>query len=244
MTQSDIIGALILFAYYLVVCVVIPTPFKYWTKVPDELIRKAQHIGYSMSVFLLLNLFSTWYAAIAASLLLVVIGYPVLMLMERAKWYARAFTDRTEGGGEFRNSLLAVQGTFVVLIAVFWGALGIRWAPVIGVAVMGWGFGDAAAALVGKAWGKRRILWRWVDRAKTYEGSAAMVAFGGTAIFLTAIFYAGLPWYQAFVIAIVVAPICGVVELVTRRGFDTITVPLVAALSIVPLMRLFLHLGW
>ena len=242
--NRDLAGALILFGYYLTVCVLIPTPLRYWTKIPSELVRKFQHIGYSMSVFLLLNLFSTWYYAIGASFVLVLVGYPVLWFFEKTRWYARAFADRESAGGEFRRSLLTVQATFAVLIALLWGVLGSRWAPVIGVAVTGWGFGDAAAALVGKAWGRRNVLLRWVDRAKTYEGSAAMVAVGAAAFFLTLWFYVGLPWYQSLVIALVVAPLCAVVELMTRRGLDTITVPLVAALSIVPLIRIFARFGW
>lgn len=244
MARSDVIGALILLAYYLVVCVAIPAPLKYWTRIPSEVIRKAQHIAYSMSIFLLLNLFTTWYAAIGASFLLVLIGYPVLWFIERTKWYSRAFADRTIGGGEFRNSLLMVQATFGVLIAIFWGVFGARWAPVIGVAVTGWGFGDAAAALVGKAWGRRHVLLRWVDRAKTYEGTAAMISVACAAIGLALVFYAGLPWYRAVVISVIVSPVCGLVELVTRRGFDTITVPLATAFLLFSLMDLFARIGW
>ena len=244
MERSDLIGALILFAYYAVFLVLIPVPLKYYTRVPSEFIRKAQHIGYCLSIFLLLHLFSTWYAAIAASSVLVLVGYPVLLLFERASWYSRAFADRAAGGGEFRRSHLLVQATYSVLIALLWGALGVRWAPVIGVAVVGWGFGDAAAALVGKAWGRRYVLVRWVDRAKTWEGSAAMVVVCVVAFFLTLFFYVGLPWLQSLVIAFIAAPVCGLVELVTRRGLDTLTVPLAAAFTIVPLMGLFARVAW
>lgn len=242
--ERDLVGLLILFGYYAVVFVLIPTPLKYYTRIPAELIRKGQHIGYSMSVFLLLHLFSTWYAAVAASAALVVIAYPLLILFEKTGWYAYAFADRAHGGGEYRRSLLTVQATFAVLIAVLWGGLGSRWAPVVGAAAAGWGFGDAAAALVGKAWGRRRVLLRWMDRTKTYEGSAAMVAVAGVAFFLTLLFYVGLPWYQSLVIAVIAAPLCSLAELVTRRGFDTVTVPLTAVLIIVPLMRLFARVGW
>ncbi len=237
--NRDVLGGIILFAYYLVVCVIIPVPLKYWTRVPSEIIRKTQHIGYSLSIFLMLNLFSTWYWAITASAVLVVVAYPTLLIIERTRWYERAFADRAESGGEFRRSLLMVQVTFGLLIVVFWGWLGIRWAPVIGVAVTGWGIGDAAAALVGKAWGHRRVLLRWVDHAKTYEGTAAMATFAGVAFFLTLFFYVGLPWESSLAIAMIVAPLCALVELATRGGYDTFTVPIVAALAIAPLIGLF-----
>ncbi len=244
MEMSDAFGVLILLGYYVFVCLLIPTPLRYWTRVPPEVIRKIQHIGYSMSVFLLLHLFSEWYAAVAASLLVALIGYPSLYFLEKARWYGRAFVDRSAKGGEFRSSLVWVQATIVLLITVFWGALGNRWAPVIGVAVTGWGFGDAAAALIGKAWGKRHVLLRWVDQAKTFEGTAAMIGVGGLAFFLALLFYAELPWYQSLVITLVVAPISGVVELMSRGGTDTMTVPLAAAVTIIPLMQLFAVIGW
>ncbi len=242
--RSDLYGALILLAYYIVVCAIIPIPLKCFTRIPAEVIRKFQHIGYSLSIFLLLHLFSAWYAAIAASLLLVAIGYPALMLLERTRWYHRAFADRTRGGGEFRSSLLAVQGTFAVLIAVLWGGFGARWTPVIGVAVMGWGFGDAAAALIGKWWGRRHVVLRWVDGAKTWEGFISMVVFAAVAITLTLFLYARLPWYRSLAIGALVAPLCGIAELVSHRGSDTIVVPIVAAATIAPLMALFSSVGW
>ena len=244
MELHDLFSALILLGYYLVVCAVIPAAIKYWTRVPSEVIRKVQHVGYSMSVFLLLHLFSTWYVAVAVCIAVGLIGYPVLSLIETRKWYGRAFADRASRGGEFRSSLVTMQLTIVLLITVFWGAFGNRWAPVIGVAVTGWGFGDAAAALVGKAWGRRRVLLRWVDQAKTFEGTAAMIGVSGLAFFLALLFYAGLPWYQSLVIALVVAPVAGVVELMSRRGTDTITVPIAAAFTIIPLMSLFAVIGW
>jgi len=46
------------------------------------------------------------------------------------------------------------------------------------------------------------------------------------------------------VIALVAAPVCAFVELVTRRGLDTLTVPLAAAFTIVPLIRLFARVAW
>lgn len=241
---TDLIGAGILLAYYLVACGVLPTLLRAWRRVPTELIRKTQHVAYSLSVFILLRCFSTWYAAIGASLLLVLIAFPVLAALERTSLYRRLSVDRAERGGELRKQLLYVQLSFAILIAVFWGVLGTRWPWAIGVAVMAWGFGDAAAALVGKAFGRRRFLHRWIEGAKTREGTLAMILVGGLALFLTLLLYAGKPWYTSLLISAVVAPVCGVVELFSRRGTDTLTVPLSAAALILPLVLLFSLWGW
>ena len=79
--------------------------------------------------------------------------------------------------GELRKQLIYVQLSFALLILIFWGVLGVDWRYVAAVAIMGWGFGDAAAALIGKAFGRRRVFHYLVDLGKTYEGTAAVIAF-------------------------------------------------------------------
>lgn len=241
---SDAVGAGILMAYYLVVVVLLPTLLRLWLKAPTELIRKLQHVGYSLSIFILLNLFSAWYFAIAAAFLLVLLAYPVLLVVERWPRYREVFVARTTNGGELRKQLLYVQLTFAVLIAIDWGLLGSQWRYIAAVAVMGWGFGDAAAALIGKAFGRRRFLHRYIEGTKTHEGLWAMMVVAGTALFYTLLLYAGKPWYVSLVISTVVAPVCGIVELFSRKGTDTLTVPLSAAAVIRPLVHLLALMGW
>lgn len=241
---SDIAGAAILMAYYLLLTVLLPTLLKIWLKVPVEYIRKLQHVAYSLSVFLLLELFSSWYLAVAAAFSLVVLAYPVLLLFEKFSFYQKHFVDRTKQGGELRKQLIYVQLTFALLIFVYWGLLGNSWHYVIAVAVMAWGFGDAAAALVGKAVGRRHVINRYIEKAKTYEGTGAMILAAGLALFLTLVFYAGKPVLSSALIAMIVAPVCGVVELFSKRGTDTLTVPLAASALVLPLAWLFSFLGW
>lgn len=244
MTMADLSGAGILMAYYLLFCFLLPTLVKAYTKVPTEYVRKTQHVAYSLSVFLLLRLFSAWYLAVAAAFLLVLLAYPLLLIIEKSPRYKKLFVDRTSQGGELRKQLVYVQLTFAILIFVFWGLLGTKWHYVVAVSVMAWGFGDAAAALVGKAFGRQRNLHVFIERAKTFEGTGAMMAAAGLALFLTLLLYAGKPWYVSLLIAVIVAPVCGVVELFSWRGTDTLTVPLSAAALILPLAYLFSFLGW
>ncbi|MDP2871989.1 MAG: phosphatidate cytidylyltransferase [Bacillota bacterium] len=229
-------------AYYLVFVGSLPTLLKA-AGVPTELVRKIQHVVYSLSVFLLLRLFSAWYMAIGAAFLLVLLAYPVLLAVEKSPRYRRLFVDRTAHGGELRRQLIYVQVTFAVLILIFWGLLGTRWHYVVAAAVMAWGFGDAAAALVGKAFGRRRVIHRLIEGSKTYVGTGAMMVAAGTALFWTLLLYGGKAWHVSLLIAAVVAPVCGIVELFSRRGTDTLTVPLAAAVLIMPLAELFAFLG-
>ncbi len=241
---NDLIGAGILLAYYLIFAAILPTLLKTRLGVSTELVRKIQHVTYSLSIFLLLEFFSAWYIAIAAAFLLVIIAYPFLLILEKTAWYRRTFVDRTKKGGELRKQLIYVQLSFALLIAIFWGIFGFDWRYIIAVSIMAWGFGDAAAALIGKAFGQRKILHYLIDVGKTLEGTLAMAAFAALAIFITLISYGGQSWYVSLVIALLVAPLCGFIELFSRRGIDTLTVPLLAAFSIMPLIYLFYWLGW
>jgi dolichol kinase len=241
---SNAIGAAGLLTYYLLFCALLPTLLKACRGVPAEVVRKLQHVAYSLSIFLLLGLFDTWWVAIAAAFLLVLIGYPGLLIFERTSAYRRLLVDRTANGGELRRQLLYVQLSFATLIGVFWGLLGPDWRPLIAVAVMAWGFGDAAAALVGKFLGRKRLVHRLIESAKTYEGTAAMILFAGLALFGTLVSYGGQSWLVSLVVALVVAPVCGIVELFSRRGSDTLTVPLSAALSMAPLIALLTWMGF
>jgi phytol kinase len=244
MIPGDIAGAILLLAYYLVAAVLLPTLLKVWTRTPIELVRTLQHTAYSLSVFLLLGLFSAWYVAVAAAFLLVVLAYPVLLVVEKWPRYREVFVDRASRGGELRRQLLYVQLSFAILIAFCWGLLGDSWRFVVPVAVMAWGFGDAAAALVGKAFGRRRVLHRLVDSAKTYEGTGAMALAAGLALFLTLLLYAGKPAPVSLATAVIVAPVCAIVELLSHQGVDTLTVPLSTAGILLGLLRLFSLAGW
>jgi phytol kinase len=118
------------------------------------------------------------------------------------------------------------------LIFVFWGVLGTEWKYIAVVAVMAWGFGDAAAALVGKNFGRRRILHPQIEGTKTMEGTHAMYVTAGLAIFFTLLIYAGQPWYVSLDGRAAGAPVSAVVELFSNRGIDTLTVPISTGLAV------------
>ncbi len=244
MLRSDLTGAGILLAYYVFIVALLPILLKVLTRTPREIVRKFHHIAYSLSIYPLLTLFSSWYVAIAAASLLIVIGYPALLILERTSWYQRSFIQRQGQNGELRRQLLWVQSSFALLIMLFWGVLGVRWQYIVAVSVTAWGFGDAAAALVGKHFGRRIVLPRLLKEPKTYEGTAAMAVVSAVALFLTLVLYANKPWHMSLVIALLVAPICALVELFSRWGLDTLTVPLSTALAILPLTLLFRVIGW
>ena len=214
---------------------------KAFTKMPFELMRKIYHMVITLSIFPLVKYFSAWYMAVLAAFLLVLIAYPLLAVVEKSSFYKRIAVERE--GGEFKSSLIIVQVSIALMIFVFWGLLGAQWKYVAVVAVLAWGFGDAAAALVGKNFGRRRILHPRIQGPKTMEGTEAMFVTAGLAIFFTFLIYAGQPWLVSLAVALLVAPVCAVVELFSNRGMDTLTVPISTGLAVLTLMSLFAFLG-
>ena len=210
-------------------------------KIPFELLRKMYHMVITLSIFPLVTFFNHWYMAVLAAFLLVVIAYPLLARVENAALYRRIAVERKTG--EFKNSLIVVQASMVLLIFVFWGLLGPEWKYVAVVAVMAWGFGDAAAALIGKNFGRRRISHPRIEGTKTMEGTQAMFVTAGLAVFLTLLMYAGQSWPVSLAAALLVAPVCAVVELFSQKGMDTLTVPITAGLAVLSVMSLFSYLG-
>jgi dolichol kinase len=240
MIHSDLIG-FGLFISYFIITGLPPILLKAHRKTTFEVTRKMYHLVITLSIFPLLKLFSTWYVAMLAAFTFVLLVYPILVLVEHSALYKRIAVERE--GGEFRRSFIIVQGSLSILIFVFWGLLGIKWQYVAVVAVMAWGFGDAAAALVGKTFGRRKIQHPRIAGTKTVEGTLAMYVVAGLSILLTLLIYAGQPWCVSFIVALLVAPVCAIVELFSPRGMDTLTVPLSAAFAILPLMFFFSSLG-
>jgi phytol kinase len=243
MTEA-LVGAAVLLAYYALTLGALPIALRAFTATPREVVRKLQHLAYALSVFLLLGLFRQWYMAVGAAFGLVVVAFPVLTWWSRRPSYGRLLTPRGPRGGDLLRQMLYVQFTFAVLLAVFWGALGPTWRPVIVAAVLVWGFGDAAAALVGRFLGRHVIERAGIDGAKTVEGALAMAIAAAVVVFATLFVAAGRPWWVSLAAALVVAPIASTVEVFSRRGIDTLTVPLITAGALLPLLHLSASFGW
>jgi phytol kinase len=239
-----LIYAFVLIVYYLIFCALIPMYMKSYLKIPDELSRKYQHISYAMSIFIIVGVFDFFYHALIASVILVIIAFPFLYFFEKTSKYQKYLVDRNKKGGEMRQSMLLIQLSYALLITFFWGILGAEFKYVIVVAVMTWGFGDAAAALFGKAFGKTKIKIWFVDHKKTWFGSHAMTIAAGLTLLLMLLFYVGFVWYVALLIAILVAPVSSALELFSKDGNDTLYVPIGTAITLLIWILIFTQIGW
>ena len=103
MLLNDLIGFGSLIAYFLVAGM-LALLVKSHLKIPSEVFRKMLHIVITLSILPLLNLFSSWYMAVLAAFMLVLIIYPVLARVENTTFYKRFAPERA--GGEFKRSLV------------------------------------------------------------------------------------------------------------------------------------------
>lgn len=214
---------------------------KAYNKLSFEVARKMYHLVITLSIIPLLELFSSWYIAVLVALMFIVVVYPILTGLENSSFFKRIEVERDPG--EFKRSLVIVQLTFATLIFVFWGLLGENWKYIVLVATLTWGFGDAAAALVGKAVGRNHIRNPRIEGTKTVEGTLAMYVVAALTIFMTLLIGAHQPWYVSAIVAVLVGLVGAVVELFSHRGMDTMTVPFAVGFSVLLLMSFFSFLG-
>lgn len=204
-------------------------------RIPDELFRKILHCILLGSFPVFLFGFSVWKAASLEAVGFAVIVYPILAVLEHIDGFSKLTTERTHG--ELKQSLLLVFGMFAFIIAICWGYLDDRYLAL--ASVYAWGFGDAAAALVGKKYGKHKIRWKHTDGKKSVEGSCAMFLVSLISVTIILLLRGGLPAAGYVVIPSVTALVSTLAELYSKNGNDTVICPVCAMTALIPLVYLF-----
>lgn len=220
---------------YFAVCAAGALLLRRYVKVPREVFRKTLHMILLGSVFVFTYAFRTWWVSAAAAVAFAALLFPVLALAERWPGYSDLLTERKRG--EIKRSLIVVFAMFALVIAICWGWLGER--DLVLAAVLAWGLGDAAAALVGKRFGRHHIEGRLVEGRKSVEGTVAMFTVAFLAVMAVLLARDAAAWQGWMPIAAATAAVVAVVELYTRNGMDTLTCPLAAAATLIPLLHLW-----
>ena len=222
---SQTLHCLAVLASFLVPAVLILIPIRFLTKLPSYVFRKLLHIVAFSCVTLMILSAKSWQAAALTSVLIAVAVYPILAALESAPWFEKLFVQKS--AGEIKKSLLLLFFMFAALISVSWGVFGKP--HLAAAAILMWGTGDAAAALVGIPHGRHKVRSRLTDGKKSWEGSLAMLAvsFISGMIVLSAVQKTALP--QAALSAGLGALLGTVTELFSPSEYDTVTVPTVIA---------------
>ena len=217
---------------YFLACVICVLFIRKAAKVPREIFRKILHLVLLCSLFVFVFAFQTWWVSVIAAIIFTVIVFPILMLCEKIKGYSDLLTERRKG--ELKKSLVIVFGMIAVIISVCWGWLGDK--LLILACIFAWGFGDGAAAIVGKHFGRHFLEGKLIEGRKSVEGTFAMFVVSFLAVIIVLLFRGGMPWYGYIMTALLTAASCAAVELYTLGGFDTITCPFASAAVIIPCM--------
>jgi dolichol kinase len=179
--------------------------------------------------------FKTWWISALVSVVFTIIVFPILAFGERIEGYSELLTERKKG--EIKQSLILVFGMFAVIICICWGLLNDK---ILALAcIYAWGFGDGVAALVGKRFGKNFLEGKLIEGRKSVEGTVAMFVVSFLSVIILLLVRGGLPWHGYISISIITAAVCAVVELYTLNGYDTVTCPFAAAVTMLPLLWLW-----
>ena len=163
----------------------------------------------------------------------------MILLSLTRKHALRAHSCRRTGllvrrSGEIKESLLLLYLSNAVFVAISGGMF--QRIDLAVIAILMWGFGDAAAALIGKRFGKHHIQLKFADHKKTWEGSIAMVAISSIVGIILMLYSTNLSIVSIIFISLAVAILGAYVELITHKGYDTITVPAANLLLLLILM--------
>ena len=207
---------------FIAVSLSILLPIRFLTKIPSFIFRKLLHIAAFGGVSLMILLTGSWLAAAITSGLLAMVLYPILSAIEKKPWFGKLFVQKSQG--EIKRSMLLLFIMFTVVIAVAWGIFGQP--QMAAAAIIMWGAGDAAAALVGIPFGRHKVRCKLTDGKKSWEGSLAML-FVSFAVGLLVLLFskaAGLP--KALLLSGIGAIVGAVTELFSPSEYDTVTVPM------------------
>ncbi len=230
----DILHCLGVLAAYIIPSVLILLPIRFLTRLPSFIIRKLLHIVAFTCVSLMILAAHSWQAAALASVIIAAVIYPLLMAAEHERWYPRLFVEKKPG--EIKKSMLMLFLMFAALIAVCWGVFGKP--QLAATAILMWGTGDAAAALVGIPFGKHKVKSKLTDGKKSWEGSTAMLIvslMAGTGMLTLA---QGMSVLHALPISFIAALLGTATELFSPSEYDTVTVPTVIAAALLLLNHL------
>lgn len=217
----DTLSCLKRFVLYIIPCVLVLLLIKTSTKIPKHVFRKLLHLVAFTCIIIMLLGAEQWQSASVASLLIAAVIYPILALLENESWFSRLFVEKRHG--EIKQSLVLLFSMFAVLSAIGWGVFGKP--ELTAAAILMWGVGDAAAALVGIPFGKHKVRLKLADGKKSWEGTISMgiVSFAFGMSFLLA--YAQTNLFAALIMCLCGAVAGALVELFSPSEWDTVSVP-------------------
>lgn len=199
-------------------------------KLPKEESRKFVHIGVSNWWLLAMFTFDSWTWAIIPPI--------AFIILNLVSWYTGLFDSMERKTRDINN-----LGTVYFPISLL-GLVILTWpdspvfaetAPYIGgLGILAMGYGDGFAALFGSWHGKHK--YSIFGSVKSIEGSTAMFIGALIPIFLLILGNSGFSIGAAIAYSLCLSVLATIIEAITPRGFDNITVPFAISLTYILLI--------
>lgn len=213
---------------YIAVLAVVLIVLRFATAIPDYIFRKLLHVVAFTSILPLVFCTDVWWIAVLVEIVFLIVIVIVLHLAERLPFYKRLLVEKSDH--EVITSFIILFGLMTILMAVYWGIFGEEHKYIVVAAIMSWGPGDAAAAIIGRNWGRHKLTGVHIEGTKSVEGTAAMGVTSFICTLATLLALSNLGIAASVVLSLIIAPAAALVELNTKHGLDTVTVPIVSSL--------------
>ncbi len=205
--------ALIISYIYVFAMIGIGEGLRKWRGYSAEFTRKLIHISVGLWAFGTVLLFEHWYFAIIPPLSFVVLNYIS---------YRQETFKAMETGEKGNLGTVYFPISFAIIICLFWTRHNLLVASLM---PMTWG--DALAAILGRRYGQRK--YSILGSTRSLEGSLAMFLFSWLSTFLTLLLLPPLGWQTSLLYSLALAIFATLVEALSPRHIDNLTVPLLSA---------------
>lgn len=208
MNNINYIGVIVSFVFVFLVIYISET-LKNKKVLSKEGTRKFIHIGVSNWWFIFMFLFDNIWMAIIPPVVFTILNYisykkNIIKTMERDE----------------NNSLGTIYFPISLLIAVIMSfVINDKVMPGIGILVLG--YGDGFAAWIGSKF-KSKVL----NNNKTITGSLTMFIVSFIVIFIMMMIFKDIKMINILLITLITSTLVTIIELLTPKGLDNITVPL------------------
>lgn len=210
MIQNDLVGVAIVYIYVAIMLIVTEKALHKYPSIS----RKVLHIMVGNVAFLL-PIFQTREVMV----FLAAGPFIIFTFLMSPHTPIKSIRGKTSAAGHSMG-LVYYSITWTVLAYVFFDNM-----VVIAIGILAMSYGDGFASIIGSKFGKRKF--NIFGDEKSYIGSFSMFVFTLITMIVAVLFYEISLTFQHFMFLSLIALVGAVIEGITPRGFDNLSVPFV-----------------
>ncbi len=210
MIQNDLVGVAIVYIYVAIMLIVTEKALHKYPSIS----RKVLHIMVGNVAFLL-PIFQTREVMV----FLAAGPFIIFTFLMSPHTPIKSIRGKTSAAGHSMG-LVYYSITWTVLAYVFFDNM-----VVIAIGILAMSYGDGFASIIGSKFGKRK--YNFFGDEKSYIGSFSMFVFTLITMIVAVLFYEISLTFQHFMFLSLIALVGAVIEGITPRGFDNLSVPFV-----------------